>query len=148
MERYSLELCFAVNTGCCEIVDSGSRNAALWGGSCDRTCCSLHSRKTDRSLSVSFYCYFFSHDEEVEDPFLAKKIVPVSYAAPRKSCPLGSCYSISTIRIFKFRLLLQKLSSWRLCFSLLCAAISFNGTIYDHGGDGLYLTWKWISPVL
>lgn len=105
---------------------------------CDCTCSNLHSIFC-RSLSVNFYCYFISHDEEVEDPFLAKKIVPVSYAAPRKSCPLGSCYSISTIKTFKFRLLLQKLLSWRLCFSLLCAAISFNGTMYDHGGDGLYL---------
>lgn len=72
--------------------------------------------------------------------FWKKKIIFINYAAPRKSCLPGSYYSIFAIKIFKFRQLLQKHSSWRLYFSFLGAAVSFCGTTFDRRGDALYLT--------
>lgn len=109
------------------------------GVGCDCTCSNLHSIFY-RSLSVNFYRCFISHDKEVEDLLLEKKIVVITYAAPRKSCLPGSHHSIFAIKIFKFRQLLQKHLSWRLYFSFLGAAVSFCGTTFDHRGDALYLT--------
>lgn len=68
---------------------------------CDCTCSNLHSIFCG-SLSVYFYCYFISHDKEVKDPLLAKKIVFITNAAQRKSCSPCSRYFIPTAEVFKF----------------------------------------------
>lgn len=71
MERCSLDMCFAVNTDVVkqQIQALGMQCSEVAG--CDSTCSNLQSIFC-RSLSVYFYCYFTSHDKEVEDPLLCK----------------------------------------------------------------------------
>lgn len=126
MERCSLDMCFAVNTDVVkqQIQALGMQRSEVAG--CDSTCSNLQSIFC-RSLSVYFYCYFTSHDKEVEDPLLAKKPLQMTMTKGRVSLP-DPTVPYPPGRFFSLH---------RYWVCILCGLISF-----DCGRDVLYLTPK------
>lgn len=91
---------------------------------CDSTCSNLHSI----FAGLYFYCYFISHDKEVEDPLLAKKPLQITMTKGRTALP-DPTIRYPPGRFFSLH------SFW---LSLLCGLISF-----DCGRDEVYLTPKY-----